>query len=96
MAAKTTPESIKQIHYLAGALKAPRITEAAERLAEQARDAGWTHEDWSSPVFVVTRFMLRLVTSGIVYRTREGYNSQGKNEVFPDCRTPRYIRIVQC
>jgi DNA replication protein DnaC len=50
MAAKTTPESIKQIHYLAGTLKAPRITEAAERLAEQARDAGWTHEDYLAAV----------------------------------------------
>ena len=46
MAAKTTPESIKQIHYLAAALKAPRITETAQRLADQARDAGWTHEEF--------------------------------------------------
>src|SRR5436305_13708089 len=50
MATKTTPESIKQIHYLAAALKAPRITEAAQRLAEQARDAGWTHEDYLAAV----------------------------------------------
>ena len=43
----TTPSSdtAKQLRYLAAALKAPRITEAAQRLAEQARDAGWTHED---------------------------------------------------
>ena len=45
MAAKTTPDAVKQIHYLAAALKAPRITETAQRLADQARDAGWTHED---------------------------------------------------
>lgn len=32
--------------YLAGALKAPRITDATFRLADQARDAGWTHEDY--------------------------------------------------
>jgi DNA replication protein DnaC len=50
MATKTTPESIKQIHYLAAALKAPRITEAAQRLADQARDAGWTHEDYLAAV----------------------------------------------
>jgi DNA replication protein DnaC len=49
MAAKTT-EAVKQIHYLAAALKAPRITEAASRLAEQARDAGWTHEDYLAAV----------------------------------------------
>ena len=43
-------ESVKQITYLAAALKAPRITEAATRLAEQARDAGWTHEDYLAAV----------------------------------------------
>ncbi len=47
--AKTT-EAVKQIHYLAAALKAPRITEAAARLADQARDAGWTHEDYLAAV----------------------------------------------
>jgi DNA replication protein DnaC len=50
MAAKTTPDAVKQIHYLAAALKAPRITEAAARLADQARDAGWTHEDYLAAV----------------------------------------------
>lgn len=49
MAAKTT-ESVKQITYLAGALKAPRITEAAARLADQARDAGWSFEDYLAAV----------------------------------------------
>ena len=39
-------EAVKQITYLAAALKAPRMTEAAARLADQARDAGWTHEDY--------------------------------------------------
>ena len=43
-------DAIKQIHYLAAALKAPRITEAATRLADQARDAGWTHEDYLAAV----------------------------------------------
>ena len=43
-------ESVKQITYLAAALKAPRITEAAARLADQARDAGWTHEDYLAAV----------------------------------------------
>jgi DNA replication protein DnaC len=49
MAAKT-PEPVKQIHYLASALKAPRITQAAERLADQARDAGWSFEDYLAAV----------------------------------------------
>ena len=50
MAAKNTPDAVKQIHYLAAALKAPRITETAARLADQARDAGWTHEDYLAAV----------------------------------------------
>lgn len=49
MAAKTSSaaaEAVKQLTYLAGALKAPRITEAAARLADHARDSGWTHEEY--------------------------------------------------
>ncbi|WP_277985667.1 hypothetical protein [Nocardioides glacieisoli] len=42
--------AVKQITYLSAALKAPRITEAAARLADQARDAGWTHEDYLAAV----------------------------------------------
>lgn len=49
MAAKTT-DTVKQITYLAGALKAPRITEAAGRLADHARDAGWSFEDYLAAV----------------------------------------------
>jgi DNA replication protein DnaC len=43
-------DTMKQLRYLAAALKAPRITEAAQRLAEQARDASWTHEDYLAAV----------------------------------------------
>jgi len=43
-------EAVKQITYLASALKAPRILEAASRLADQARNAGWTHEDYLAAV----------------------------------------------
>src|SRR6202167_6152864 len=46
MAEAKTSESTKQLVYLSSALKAPRITEAAGRLADQARDAGWTYEDY--------------------------------------------------
>lgn len=49
MVTKTT-DAAKQITYLAGALKAPRITEAATRLADQARDAGWSFEDYLAAV----------------------------------------------
>ena len=48
--AAASTQAVKQITYLAGALKAPRITEAAARLADQARDAGWTHEDYLAAV----------------------------------------------
>ena len=46
----TAGEAVKQIHYLAGALKAPRITESAARLADHARDSGWTHEEYLAAV----------------------------------------------
>ena len=56
MAAKTkdgAAEALKQLSYLGSALKAPRIIEAAVRLADHARDAGWTlgtglRLDWSA------------------------------------------------
>ena len=53
MAARTksdATEALKQLTYLASALKAPRITEAAARLADHARDAGWTHEEYLAAV----------------------------------------------
>ncbi|MBB1510610.1 IS21-like element helper ATPase IstB [Tessaracoccus sp. MC1756] len=49
MATKTT-DAVKQLTYLAGALKAPRILDVASRLADQARDAGWTFEDYLAAV----------------------------------------------
>ena len=49
MATKTT-DAVKQLTYLAGALKAPRILDVAGRLADQARDAGWTFEDYLAAV----------------------------------------------
>ncbi len=48
--AKTSSDAVKEITYLAAALKAPRIIEAATRLADQARDAGWAHEDYLAAV----------------------------------------------
>jgi len=49
-AAKEAAKIAKQIDYLARALKAPRIREAATRLGDQARDAGWTHEEYLAAV----------------------------------------------
>ncbi|WP_328522701.1 Mu transposase domain-containing protein [Kribbella sp. NBC_00359] len=39
-------EALKQIHYLAGAMKAARITESSARLGEHDSDAGWIHEEY--------------------------------------------------
>src|SRR5215469_17691528 len=49
-AGTSSDDTMKQLRYLAAALKAPRITEAAQRLSDQARDAGWTHEDYLAAV----------------------------------------------
>src|SRR5215475_12120162 len=49
-AGTSSDDTMKQLRYLAAALKAPRITQAAQRLADQARDAGWTHEDYLAAV----------------------------------------------
>ncbi|MGV1010730.1 MAG: ATP-binding protein, partial [Dermatophilaceae bacterium] len=50
MTTTKTPEVLKQLQYLASALKAPRIMESASRLADQARDAGWSFEDYLAAV----------------------------------------------
>jgi DNA replication protein DnaC len=52
MSAKAAPaaETLKAITHLAAALKAPRISQAAARLAEHARAAGWTHEDYLAAI----------------------------------------------
>jgi DNA replication protein DnaC len=53
MSAKTqapAAETLKAITHLAAALKAPRISQAAARLAAHARDAGWTHEDYLAAI----------------------------------------------
>ena len=43
-------ETHKQLTYLAAAMKAPRIIESAARLADHARDANWTHEEYLAAV----------------------------------------------
>jgi len=68
MAPKAAPtDAVKQIHFLAAALKALRIVEAAGRLADQARDAGWTHEDYLA---VLEREVAARNASGAAQRLR--------------------------
>lgn len=46
----SSTDSAKQLRYLAGALKAPRILDVADRLADQARDQGWSFVDYLAAV----------------------------------------------
>src|SRR3954451_19366103 len=69
--AKATKEAeriTKQIDFLARALKAPRIREAATRLRDQARDAGWAHEEYLAAV--LDREVSARDASGAQLRTR--------------------------
>lgn len=44
----TSPTS--QIEYYARALRAPRISDSFARLGDQARDGGWSHEEYLAAV----------------------------------------------
>lgn len=59
-----------EIAYLSRELKAPRIRETAHRLAEQARDEGWTHEHYLAAV-LATEVTSR-ESSGAETRIRAG------------------------
>jgi hypothetical protein len=43
-------DPIKAVLHFAHALNAPRIRESAARLAELARDGGWSHEEYLAAV----------------------------------------------
>ena len=82
-------EAVKQITYLAAALKAPRITEAATRLADQARDANWTHEDylaavldWFSRRVLSWRVSISMDASFCVEALEEAMVRHGRPDIF--------------
>ena len=85
-------ETLKQITHLAAALKAPRITESAARLADHARDSGWTHEDYLAAV--LEREVTARNASGARLRIRAaGFGAVKTLEDFdfdhqPGARTP--------
>ena len=87
-----TPEVIKEITHLAAALKPPRITESATRLADHARDTGWTHEEYLAAV--LEREVSARNASGARLRIRAAALPAGKTlEEFdfdhqPAARTP--------
>jgi len=43
-------ETASQIEYYSRALRAPRISDVFRRLGDQARDAGWSHEEYLAAV----------------------------------------------
>ena len=61
-------ETAGEIEYYARAMKAPRIRESAARLAEQARDGGWTHEEYLAAV--LSREVAAREASGAETRAR--------------------------
>jgi DNA replication protein DnaC len=61
-------DPMKAVLHYAQALKAPRIRESAARLAEQARDAGWTHEEYLAAV--LSREVAAREASGAATRIR--------------------------
>lgn len=60
-------DPIKEICHDAQALKAPRIRGSAARLAEQARDGGWSHEEYLA---VLSREVAAREASGAAIRIR--------------------------
>jgi DNA replication protein DnaC len=60
-------DQIKAVLHYTQALKAPRIRESAARLAEQARDANWTHEEYLAAV--LSREVAAREASGAATRT---------------------------
>ena len=61
-------DPLKAVLHYAQALKAPRIRDSAARLAEQARDAGWTHEEYLAAV--LSREVAAREASGAAIRIR--------------------------
>jgi DNA replication protein DnaC len=61
-------DTTKQIEYYASALKAPRIRDNAARLATQARDSNWTHEEYLAAV--LSREVSARESSGAELRIR--------------------------
>ena len=65
----TAPTELsKRVEFLSRALMAPRIRESAQRLADQARDAGWSHEEYL--IAVLEREVAAREASGAHLRIR--------------------------
>ncbi|GAA4470899.1 hypothetical protein GCM10023094_00610 [Rhodococcus olei] len=74
-------DPIKQVEHYAHALKAPRIRQSAARLADQARDAGWSHEEYLAAV--LSREVSARESSGAQTRIRSaGFPARKSLEEF--------------
>jgi DNA replication protein DnaC len=70
-------DDLKQIQFLARALKAPRIQDAAGRLADQARESGWSHE----------RYLAAVLDREVAARDASGANLRIRAAGFPARKT---------
>lgn len=70
-------EASKQVAFLARALKAPRIQEHAARLAEQARDSGWSFE----------QYLLAVLDREVSARDSSGSTTRIRAAGFPNRKT---------
>ncbi|MCK8675739.1 IS21-like element helper ATPase IstB [Rhodococcus sp. HM1] len=77
----TVEDPVKQIEHYAHALKAPRIRDAAARLAAQAREGGWSHEEYLAAV--LSREVSARESSGAQIRIRSaGFPTRKSLEEF--------------
>ena len=86
-------DPIKAVEHYAHALKAPRIREAAARLADQARDGGWSHEEYLAAV--LSREVAAREASGAATRIRSaGFPTRKSLEEFNFDHQPALGRDV--
>ena len=81
------------LHYVQ-ALKAPRIRESAARLAEQARDANWTREEYLAAV--LSREVAPREASGAATRIRGGAGDYRGESVSRSNRSQRHGSDTTC
>ncbi|GIH73542.1 IS21-like element helper ATPase IstB [Sphaerimonospora thailandensis] len=77
MTVKTGRDVTSEIAYLTRVLKAPTLRDAVARLADQARDQGWTHEE----------FLAACLQREVASRDAHGAQSRVKSAGFPAHKT---------
>ncbi|TMR95108.1 IS21-like element helper ATPase IstB [Nonomuraea basaltis] len=77
MTVKTGRDVISEIAYLTRVLKAPTLRDAVARLADQAREQGWTHEE----------FLAACLQREVASRDAHGAENRIKAAAFPARKT---------